>query len=125
MRTGESRRRGSRVICRRRPPLIPLASIAGMVLALLTVPMPAAARPDQAAPSWQRFVVAPTSRDVRPVRVLSWSGDVTNPGGLLTGGVTTLYRPAPPPKPAWPAGYSVSASSFHGPNHGRDGRSRD
>jgi len=49
---------------------------------------------------------------------------VTNPGGLLGGGVTTLNRPAPPPKPAWPAGTSVSASSFHGPNNGSDGRPR-
>src|SRR5256714_4615382 len=124
MRTGESRRRGSRVICRRRPPLIPLVTVAGMVLALLTAPMPAAARPDQAAPSWQRFVVAPTSRDVRPVRVLSWSGDVANPNGLLGGGVTTLNRPAAEPKPAWPGGTAASASSFHGPNNGSDRRPR-
>src|SRR5256885_11140968 len=102
------------------PPLIPLATIAGMVLALLTVPLPASARSDPAFPTWQRYVVAPASRDVRPVRVLSSSGDVTNPGGLLSGGVTTLNRPAPPPKPAWPAGASVSASSFHGPNNGSD-----
>src|SRR4051794_6557469 len=116
MRTGESRRRGSRVICRRRPPLIPLVTIAGMVLALLSVPAPAAAGPDVAGPSWQRFVVAPASRDVRPVRVLSWSGDVTNPNGLLGGGVTTLNRPAPAPRPAWPGGTAAGASSFHGPN---------
>src|SRR2546423_2173538 len=124
MRTGETRRRGSRVICRRRPPLIPLASIAGMVLAMLTVPMPASARPDFAGPSWQRFVVAPTSRDVRPVRVLPSSGGVTNPNGLLGGGVTPLNRPAPAPKPAWPGGTTASASSFHGPNNGSDGRPR-
>src|SRR2546423_5638271 len=124
MRTGETRRRGSRVICRRRPPLIPLASIAGMVLAMLTVPMPASARPDFAGPSWQRFVVAPTSRDVRPVRVLPSSGGVTNPNGLLGGGVTPLNRPAPAPKRAWPGGTAASASSFHGPNNGSDGRPR-
>src|SRR5256885_6708395 len=87
MSTSESRRRGSLVISGRRPPLIPLATIAGMILALLTVPLPASARSDPAVPTWQRYVVAPASRDVRPVRVLSSSGDVTNPGGLLGGGV--------------------------------------
>src|SRR5256886_11946432 len=120
----EGRGGGSLVISGRRPPLIPLATIAGMILALLTVPLPASARSDPAVPTWQRYVVAPASRDVRPVRVLSSSGDVTNPGGLLGGGVTPLNRRAPPPKPAWPAGTSVSASSFHGPNNGSDGRPR-
>src|SRR5439155_19997437 len=109
---------------RRRPPLTPLATIAATVLATLAVPVPASARTDYAAPSWQRYVVAPTSRDVRPVRVLSSSGDVTNPSGLLGGGVTTLNRPAPAPKPAWPGGTAAGASSFHAPNNGSDGRPR-
>src|SRR2546430_15080371 len=120
----EGRGGGSLVISGRRPPLIPLATIAGMILALLTVPLPASARTDPVAGRGRRSVAPPASRDVRPVRALSSSGDVTTPGGLLGGGVTPLNRPAPPPKPAWPAGTSVSASSFHGPNNGSDGRPR-
>jgi hypothetical protein len=77
-----------------------------------------------AAPGWQKYVVAPTSRDVRPVRVLSTTGDVTNPDGLLGRGVTTLKRQAPPPKPAWPGGTTAAASSFHAPNNGGDGQPR-
>ncbi|MEA5365745.1 alpha-L-rhamnosidase C-terminal domain-containing protein [Amycolatopsis sp., V23-08] len=77
-----------------------------------------------AAPSWQKYVVAPASRDVRPVRVLSTTGDVTNPNGLLGRGVTTLKRQAPPPKPAWPGGTTAAASSFHAPNNGGNGQPR-
>ena len=82
------------------------------------------APPATAAPYWQQYVVGPTSRDVHPVRVLSTTGDVTNPSGLLGGGVTTLRRPAPPAKTAWPAGTTASASSSHGPNNGNDGNPR-
>ncbi|MFG1641785.1 alpha-L-rhamnosidase C-terminal domain-containing protein [Amycolatopsis sp. NPDC049252] len=77
-----------------------------------------------AAPGWQKYVVAPASRDVRPVRVLSTTGDVTNPDGLLGRGVTTLKRQAPPPKPAWPGGTTAAASSFHAPNNGGNGQPR-
>jgi hypothetical protein len=98
------------------------------VAALAVVPL-AAAGPAQAGhppagTSWQRYVVAPTSRDVRPVRVLSTTGDVTNPTGLLGRGTTTLTRPAPAAKPAWPSGTTATASSFHAPNNGNDGRPR-
>jgi hypothetical protein len=75
-------------------------------------------------PGWQKYVVAPSSRDVRPVRVLSTTGDVTNPNGLLGRGVTTFKRQAPPPKPAWPAGTTADASSFHAPNNGGNGQPR-
>ena len=75
-------------------------------------------------PGWQKYVVAPSSRDVRPVRVLSTSGDVTNPDGLLGRGVATLKRQAPPPKPAWPGGTTAAASSFHAPNNGGNGQPR-
>jgi hypothetical protein len=78
------------------------------------------------APSWQRYVVAPASRTVRPVRTADPVGDVTNPNALLggTGGVTTLTRSAPAPKPAWSQGTSAVASSFHAPNNGNDGNPR-
>ncbi|HEY0496761.1 MAG TPA: alpha-L-rhamnosidase C-terminal domain-containing protein [Kutzneria sp.] len=82
------------------------------------------APPATAASSWQQYVVGPTSRDVHPVRVLSATGDVTNPSGLLGGGVTTLRRPAPPAKTAWPAGTTATASSSHDPNNGNDGNRR-
>ncbi|MEV6642354.1 alpha-L-rhamnosidase C-terminal domain-containing protein [Amycolatopsis sp. NPDC051371] len=82
------------------------------------------AAPADAAPSWQKYVVAPASRDVRPVKVLSTTGDVTNPDGLLGRGVATFKRQAPPPKPAWPAETSATASSFHAPNNGGNGQPR-
>jgi hypothetical protein len=75
-------------------------------------------------PGWQKYVVAPPSRDVRPVKVLSTTGDVTNPDGLLGRGVTTFKRQPPPPKPAWPAGTTAAASSFHAPNNGGNGQPR-
>ena len=82
------------------------------------------APPATASPSWQQYVVGPTSRDVHPIRVLSTTGDVTNPDGLLGSGVTTLRRPAPPVRTPWPAGTSASASSSHAPNNGNDGHLR-
>jgi hypothetical protein len=84
----------------------------------------APAAPATTAPGWQKYVVAPSSRDVRPVRVLSTAGDVTNPDGLLGRGVATLKRQAPPPKPAWPGGTTAAASSFHAPNNGGNGQPR-
>lgn len=74
--------------------------------------------------SWKRYVVAPTSRDVHPVRIYESTGAMTNPTGMLDGGITTLTRSAPAPKPAWPVGTSTTASSFHGPNNGNDGNPR-
>lgn len=57
------------------------------VAALSVVPLaavaPARADHPQPGTSWQRHVVAPTSRDVRPVRVLAATGGITNPAGLL------------------------------------------
>jgi alpha-L-rhamnosidase-like protein/F5/8 type C domain-containing protein len=76
------------------------------------------------APSWQRYVVAPSSRDVRPVRVHESTGAVTNPNGLLGQGTTTLTRQRPAAKPAWPAGTTADASSFHAPNDGNGGNPR-
>ncbi|MFL6076461.1 MAG: alpha-L-rhamnosidase C-terminal domain-containing protein [Mycobacteriales bacterium] len=98
---------------------------AGAALVVLGAPAGAVAGPGhRAVPGWQRYVVAPASRDVRPVRVLAATGDVTDPDGLLTGRVTTLSRPAPAPRPAWPAGTEATASSYHAPNSGNDGRPR-
>jgi hypothetical protein len=74
--------------------------------------------------SWQKYVVAPNSRDVHPVDVLTSTGDVTNPSGTLGHGVAKLKRFTPPPKPAWPTGTTAVASSFHAPNSGDDGQPR-
>ena len=71
------------------------------------------------AAAWQRYVVAPKSRDVRPVKILSSTGDVTNPDGLLGHGVTTLTATPPP---VWPTGTSATASSYHTPNDGDNGQ---
>ncbi|MEV6635106.1 alpha-L-rhamnosidase C-terminal domain-containing protein [Actinoplanes sp. NPDC051470] len=75
-------------------------------------------------PSWARYVVAPSSRAVKPVRIVATTGAVTNPHGLLGQGVTTLSRPQPAPRPAWAAGATATASSFHAPNNGNDGQPR-
>jgi hypothetical protein len=101
-----------------------------LALAALTgasVPAAASAQsgPGRAAQAgtaaWQRYVVAPRSRDVLPASVLSATGDVTNTGGLLGHGVTTLTATPPP---TWPAGTSATASSYHAPNGGDNGQSR-
>ena len=69
---------------------------------------------------WHRYVQGPASRTVRPVRVLSSAGEVTEPHGLLTPGgkPTVLRRAAPVVPPRWPDGTTVTASSFHSPNNG-------
>ena len=49
-----------------------------------------------AAEDWQQYVEAPGSPNLTPVRVVSVSGTVTNPGGIVAGGHgdTTLTRSA-------------------------------
>ena len=49
-----------------------------------------------AAPDWQQYVEAPSSLNLVPVRVVSVSGTVSNPGGITSGGRgdTTLIRTA-------------------------------
>ena len=49
-----------------------------------------------ASPDWQQYVEAPGSLNLTPVRVVSVSGTVTNPGGIVAGGHgdTTLTRSA-------------------------------
>jgi hypothetical protein len=84
----------------------------------------APARAADSEPSWARYVVAPSSRDVHPVRVLATAGNVTDPDGALGQGVATLSRPQPPARPAWPGGTTATASSYHAPNNGNDGRPR-
>jgi hypothetical protein len=74
--------------------------------------------------SWAKYVVAPSSRHVQPVRVLTTTGAVTDPGGALGHGVATLTREAPAPRPRWAAGTTATASSFHAGNNGNDGRPR-
>jgi len=69
-------------------------------------------------------VVAPTSRDVQPVKVLATNGDVTHTEGTLGHGVATLSRPQPAARPTWPADTTATASSFHAPNNGNDGKPR-
>lgn len=99
-----------------------IRSITAIVVTVLaTTATPASA---EAGPSWAKYVSAPSSRDVKPVRVLATTGAVTNPHGLLGTGVTTLSRPQPAARPAWAAGTTAVASSFHGPNNGNDGQPR-
>jgi hypothetical protein len=100
-------------------------AVALVLAAGVAAPTAAAAQPAHPAPpaaaAWQRYVVAPSSRDVRPVRILSTTGDVTNPQGLLGHGVTT-FTATPPP--TWPTGTSATASSYHAPNDGDNGQPR-
>ncbi|HEY3709825.1 MAG TPA: alpha-L-rhamnosidase C-terminal domain-containing protein, partial [Amycolatopsis sp.] len=86
--------------------------VRGLALGVTVLLVPAlASAPVDAAPSWQRYIVGPPSRDVRPVAVTQVSGDVTNPQGVLGAGVTTLHRPPAPAKTRWPAGTTATASS--------------
>lgn len=73
--------------------------------------------------SWRRHVYGPGERNVAPVRVVATAGDVRDPSALLRPGgpVTVLTRPAPPVPPAWPAGTTAGASSYHAPNNGDNG----
>jgi hypothetical protein len=91
---------------------------AGLGMALIVVADPAAASSAgvRLSSDWRQYVAAPATSDVSPVRVLSTTGNVTNPQGLLTGQITKLTRPEPAPKPAWPSGTAATASSFHDPN---------
>ncbi|HEX4786975.1 MAG TPA: discoidin domain-containing protein, partial [Actinospica sp.] len=77
----------------------------------------------KAGGDWRRYLNGPRGRTVRPVRVIANTGDVTHPTALLSpgGAVTVLERPKPPVPPAWPAGTTATASSFHAPNSGDDG----
>ncbi|WP_375480970.1 alpha-L-rhamnosidase C-terminal domain-containing protein [uncultured Jatrophihabitans sp.] len=102
-------------------PLIAVTAAALVPLAL--VPAASSARPAHRS-SWAKYVVAPTSRDVRPVRVLSTTGHVTHPQGALGHGTATLTRAAPATRPSWPAGTTADASSFHAGNEGNDGKPR-
>jgi hypothetical protein len=112
----------------------PVLAIGAGVLAAAALVSPAAAA-SQAAPaspvsqsdqqpSWARYVVAPASRDVRPVGIVATTGAVSNPRGVLGEGTTTLSRPQPAPRPSWPAGTTADASSYHAANNGNDGRPR-
>lgn len=98
------------------------ASAVAVVLALGAAP--AAAKRPTSSPSWAKYVIAPTSRHVTPVRVIATSGSVRNPRGALGHGAATLSRPKPAAKPSWPAGSTATASSYHAPNNGNDGRPR-
>jgi alpha-L-rhamnosidase len=53
------------------------------------------------APGWQQYVEAPSSPNLNPVRVVSFSGDVSNPNGIVggRGGDTTLTRTATDTRP--------------------------
>ena len=102
----------------------PAAGRAGAAEAVTPAAAKAAKAGPAAEPSWAKYVSAPSSRDVKPVRVLATTGAVTNPHGLIGNGVATLSRPQPAPRPAWPAGTTATASSFHPPNNGNDGQPR-
>jgi hypothetical protein len=73
------------------------------------------------SPGWHRYVQGTSHREISPVRVVSTTGDVTNPHGVLGAGTTTLRREAPKPKPVWPSGTTATASSYHEPNGGNNG----
>lgn len=98
--------------------------LAGGVLAAVPAALtPVQLTPVQAAPaahrpSWAKYVEAPTSRNVRPVRVLATNGDVHNAKGVLGAGAATLTRATPSSRPSWPSGTTAAASSFHAGNNG-------
>lgn len=105
----------------RYPRIVLVAATTGLatVAALVT---PASAEAHQ--PAWAKYVVAPASRNVQPVKVIATTGSVNNPQGALGKGVATLTRQQPPARPSWPAGTTATASSYHAGNNGNDGKPR-
>lgn len=79
------------------------AGLGGAVLAATGLSLGSAGEAAAAAQGpeqdWWRYVQAPSSRTVRPVRIVRSSGDVTRPEALLRpgGAVTVLRRPQPAP----------------------------
>lgn len=61
--------------------------------------------------AWQRYVVAPASRHVLPVKVVAVHGSVDDPQGMMGSGLVTLRRKPPLPKPAWPPGTRAQSTS--------------
>ncbi|MHB9848155.1 alpha-L-rhamnosidase C-terminal domain-containing protein [Streptomyces krungchingensis] len=116
--------------------VVTTAGALGLAAVSLSAGLPAAAAPaaretGAAAPArrangWQHYVQAPSSRTVRPVRVVGTSGDVRRPDALLEpgGARTLLRRPRPEAAPRWPDGTKAEASSTHAGNNGNDGRPR-
>lgn len=98
-------------------------AVVAALTATMAVSGPASARSPHAA-SWQKYVQAPSSRDVKPVAVVATAGDVSNPRGVLGKGTATLNRPAPAAKPKWPGDTTATASSYHDGNNGNDGKPR-
>ncbi|WNI21972.1 alpha-L-rhamnosidase C-terminal domain-containing protein [Streptomyces sp. ITFR-16] len=92
-----------------------------------TAPRPhPGAVPPRPGTGWQRYVQAPASRTVRPVRTTASTGDVLRPEALLKPGgpATVLRRAEPSPAPRWPEGTTAEASSTHPGNNGGDGQPR-
>jgi len=98
-------------------PAVPASAAAGPGAGQAGTPWPA-------HPDWQHYVQAPASRHVTPVRVVSATGNVTDPQALVHPGLgqTTLTRTrtglADSGPDSWPAGTTASASSYHAPNSG-------
>lgn len=101
----------------RRSTLVLSAALTAALATTLSVPAAATAAGTTTTPSWAKYVVAPTSRDVKPVRVLTSTAGVTHPKGALgTGAPATLTRSKPAEKPTWPEGTTALGSSTAGSN---------
>ena len=101
-----------------------VTAVGALVLVVVASTATPAAAHRGSGPSWAKYVVAPSSRHVQPVRVIATTGDVKRAAGVLGHGVATLSRSAPAPRPTWPAGTTATASSFHDGNNGNDGKPR-
>lgn len=78
-----------------------IAALAAATATTALLPAPASAGTLPVNPNWQQYVQGPTTPDVSPVKVVSASGDVANPGGLADPslGPTTLTMRAGGPAP--------------------------
>ncbi|KAF4992238.1 hypothetical protein F66182_16529, partial [Fusarium sp. NRRL 66182] len=68
--------------------------------------------------SWQQYVYAPSERRLKPVAVLSTTGNVTNAEALVSGSGVAYFSRAPKQTsfPSWPAGTTAQGSSEAGSN---------
>jgi hypothetical protein len=96
---------------------LPVALLVAILLSTSAGTGLAQSNPWPANPDWQQYVEGPEAGDVYPVKIVSTSGDVDNPGAILNpgaAGATTMTRSpgGPNPKIVLDYGKDVSGVPF-------------